>query len=140
MSKKDWIYFPENNLIFYRVGFPMNFASHSVPQGKSSIYIDISYSRWKPVEKEEILTRTLTDLVRTGILERSDEIEVCDINDIKYAYIIYDKNWNSARKEILSWLRKHKVYCGGRFGAWHYLSMEGCFLEGRNIALELKDV
>ena len=140
MSKKDWIYFPENNLIFYRVGFPMNFASHSVPQGKSSIYIDISYSRWKPVDKRKIFSRTLTDLVRTGILERSDEIEVCDINDIKYAYIIYDKNWNSAREEILSWLRKHKVYCGGRFGAWHYLSMEGCFLEGRNIALELKDV
>ncbi len=139
ISKKDWIYFPEDNLVFYRVGFPMNFAPQSAPYGKSSIYVDISYSENKPVEKRDILKRVVTDLIKVGILERKDEIDVWDINDIKYAYVIYDKNWNVVRSKILSSLRKYQVYCGGRFGGWHYLSMEGCFLEGKNIAREIKD-
>jgi UDP-galactopyranose mutase len=139
ISKKDWIYFPESNLIFYRVGFPMNFAPHSTPRGKSSLYIDISYSQWKPLDKKVVLSQVITDLVKVGILERNDELEVQDVNDIKYAYIIYDKNWHYARNKILSWLGRYRVYCGGRFGGWRYLSMEGCFLEGKNITQLIKN-
>lgn len=138
ISSKDWIYFPEGNFVFYRVGFPMNFAPSSTPEGYSSIYVDISYSNWQPIEEKNLVKRVRNDLIKAGIVEESDEIVVWDLNNIKYAYIIYDHNWKASRDKILTFLRKNDVFLGGRFGAWHYLSMEGCFLEGKNIADELR--
>lgn len=137
ISKKDWIYFPEENFVFYRVGFPMNFAPSSTPKGFSSIYIDISYSQWKPIDKKDILKWVREDLIKAGIMEKEDEVVVKDINDIKYAYVIYDKNWKKAREGIIKYLSDNGVLVGGRFGSWRYLSMEGCFLDGKRLAEEL---
>ncbi len=134
LSLKDWIYFPENNFIFYRVGFPMNFAPRSTPKGHSSIYVDISYSDWRPINKEKAKEKVRDDLIKVGILDERDSAVVIDNNDIKYAYILYDKNYSSSRKKILAYLRKNSIHPAGRFGAWQYLSMEGCFLEGKQVA------
>ncbi|MFN7169926.1 MAG: protoporphyrinogen/coproporphyrinogen oxidase, partial [Candidatus Omnitrophota bacterium] len=42
-----WIYFPEKKISFYRIGFFHNLSSELVPQRKSSLYIEISYSESK---------------------------------------------------------------------------------------------
>ncbi|MDP8216410.1 MAG: FAD-dependent oxidoreductase [Candidatus Kaelpia imicola] len=140
ISDKDWVYFPEDNFSFYRIGFPMNFAPSSTPSGFSSIYIDISYSGSLAINKrkESIIERVKADLIKLGIIGEEESIPVVDYNDIKYAYILYDKNWSHARGGIIDYLLKNSVYSAGRFGSWSYLSMEGCFLEGRRIANILK--
>ncbi|MDP8234667.1 MAG: FAD-dependent oxidoreductase [Candidatus Saelkia tenebricola] len=139
ISNKDWIYFPEDNYIFYRIGFPMNFAPTSTPREFSSIYIDISYSDWKFLEynKEDLIEIVRADLIKIGIIDDVDEIPIVDINDIKYAYIVYDKKWAQSRGDIVGYLNKKSIYPAGRFGAWKYLSMEGCFLEGKRVAEHL---
>jgi protoporphyrinogen oxidase len=134
ISNKDWIYFPEDNFIFYRVGFPMNFSQNSTPKGMSSIYVDISYSNWKPLDKKNIFNKVRQDLIKAGILEKEDEIVVKDSNDIKYGYIIYDKNWQKSRNIILDYLRENNIFTCGRFGSWHYASMEKTFLEAQKLA------
>ena len=141
ISDKDWIYFPEDNFSFYRIGFPMNFAPSSTPDGFSSIYIDISYSGNSVInrKKADVVERVKADLIKLGIISEKENIPVIDYNDIKHAYILYDKNWASARSGIINYLLKNSVYSAGRFGAWSYLSMEGCFLEGRRVANMLKN-
>jgi protoporphyrinogen oxidase len=143
ISDKDWIYFPEDNFSFYRIGFPMNFAPASTPSGFSSIYIDISYSDSKGLavekSKNNVVERVKADLVKLGIIAEDESMAVVNYNDIKYAYILYDKNWSSARSGIIEYLLKNYLYPAGRFGSWSYLSMEGCFLDGRRVANILKD-
>ena len=136
LSNKDWIYFPEDNYIFYRIGFPMNFAPVSTPREFSSIYVDISYSNWKSLGcgKDDLIEKVKADLIKIGIIEDVDEIPVVDINDIKYAYIVYDKKWMKTRSSIIDYLNKKSICPAGRFGAWQYLSMEGCFLDGKRAA------
>ncbi|MDD5613868.1 MAG: FAD-dependent oxidoreductase [Candidatus Omnitrophica bacterium] len=139
ISDKDWVYFPEDNFLFYRVGFPMNFAPSSTLKGCSSLYIDVSYSKDFPIQSDKgaVIDRVKADLVKVGIIAKDENIAAIDYNDIKYAYILYDRNWVKVRQDILNYLSANSVYSVGRFGGWNYLSMEGCFLEGRKTAEQL---
>ena len=68
ISPHHWIYFPENEFIFSRVGFPANFSSTVAPAGTSSIYIEITYSPRTPPDPEAAYARAIADLRRCGVL------------------------------------------------------------------------
>ena len=57
-----------------------------------------------------------------------------DINDIKYGYPIYDRNYKASREKIVKFLTDRGVMPCGRYGAWKYMSMEDAILDGRRIA------
>ncbi|MBN3037905.1 MAG: FAD-dependent oxidoreductase [Candidatus Omnitrophica bacterium] len=138
LSDKHWIYFPEKKFVFFRVGFPSSFSSEVVPQGKSSIYAEVSYSPNRPPDKEYLSDRILEDLAKAGILSCADAIEVCDPLDIKYGYIIYDHNYKANIKTIQEYLNQHHVYLIGRYGRWKYMAMEDAILDGKNIAQRIR--
>jgi len=131
---RHWIYFPQKELCFFRVGFPHNFSSSLVPQDKRSLYVEASYSKDKPIDKNKILLRIKKDLKKVGILSRNDRICAEDINDIKYGYPIYDRNYSLARKKIIKFLAKNSIICCGRYGSWRYMSMEDVILDGKEVA------
>ncbi len=131
---KDWIYFPEKKFIFYRVGFYSNIAPKSVPDNCGSLYVDISYSDGKTIDKKHLIQKIISDLIKADILQSNDKIVATNLNHMKYAYVLYDHNWNKSRNAVLNFLKSHNIFPAGRFGAWHYLSMEGCFLEGRRVS------
>lgn len=134
ISDKHWIYFPDEEFIFFRAGFPHNFSSALAPPGKSSLYVEVSCSPDRPINKKDLIERILRDLRRAEILSSTDTIEVCEPLDIKYAYIIYDRNYRESAKIIQEYLTQHHIYSIGRFGSWKYLSMEDAMLEGKKIA------
>ncbi len=129
-SKKHWAYFPQKDISFFRVGFYHNFSSDLVPAGKSSLYAEVSYSRQKPLDKAGIVARIEQDLEKVGLLSAGDAVLVRDINDIEYAYPVYDKGYAAARGEILKFLQAHRVLTCGRYGSWRYMSMEDAILDG----------
>ena len=43
LTDKHWIYFPEREYPFYRIGFPMNFSPSLGPAGCSSLYVEVSH-------------------------------------------------------------------------------------------------
>lgn len=134
ISGTHWIYFPEDKFIFFRVGF-FNFLSHHlVPEGRGSLYIEISYSKNKPLERNNLHSRILEDLQKAEILSHNSKLIVKDINDIKYGYIIYDKDYPKNRKTIFDFLSDNDIYSIGRYGGWQYMSMEDCILDGKRIA------
>ncbi|MFH2136931.1 MAG: FAD-dependent oxidoreductase [Candidatus Omnitrophota bacterium] len=134
ISDKHWIYFPEDKFCFFRVGFPMNFSENVTPKGKSSMYVEISYSDSKPLKKEGITEIIRNDLIKAGILNSRDKILTSQINDIKYGYVLYDHNYKKNIKIIHDFLIKNDVYPAGRYGAWKYMSMEDSVLEGKMIS------
>lgn len=133
-DKKHWIYFPQRGISFFRVGFFHNFSAKLTPSGKSSLYTEVSYSKNKPLDKKGIVSRVLNDLKENGILKSPKQIIARDINDIKYGYPIYDKNYRRARGAVIKFLLGNDVIPCGRYGSWRYMSMEDVILDGKKIA------
>ena len=131
---QHWIYFPQKGLCFFRIGFPHNFSAHLVPSGKSSLYVEVSYSENKPINRNNIVLRIKEDLKKAGLLTPADRICLEDINDIKYGYPIYDINYRKARGEILKFLNQNNIISCGRYGSWRYMSMEDVILDGKKVA------
>jgi len=134
ISEKHWIYYPEKDLVFYRVGFPTNFSMDIAPSKRTSLYVEISYSQDKKIDKVNMVAAAIRDLKKISIISDRDEIEVSLPIDIKYGYAIYDANRFHAVKLIKDYLRPFNIHTIGRYGSWRYMSMEDVILEGRDMA------
>jgi len=55
VSDKHWIYFPEQEFPFYRVGFPTNFSPSLGPPGCSSLYVEVSHQPTRAVPEATII-------------------------------------------------------------------------------------
>lgn len=137
-NSKHWIYFPEDTFCFFRIGFPHNFSPYIAPSDKSSLYVEVSYSTNKPIDKNDIVLRIREDLKKVGILTKDDRICVEDINDIKYGYPIYDKNYRQSREMILKYFYQNNIMPCGRYGSWRYMSMEESILDGKKVSRFLR--
>lgn len=131
---KHWVYFPQEQFSFFRVGFFNNFSLGLSPAGKHSLYIEASYSKSRPIDKSGTLKSIIKDLNTVGILGKSDKVCCRHVNDIQYGYPIYDKNHSSARNLIEDYCLKNNVYLAGRYGSWRYMSMEDSLLDGKRVA------
>lgn len=136
LTEKHWIYFPESTYPFYRIGFPHNFSSQTVPPGCSSLYGEFSYLSHTPKQKNERLKASLIK-VKELLHLQDHEIIVEKIIDIPHAYVIYN-HWREKHLEtLLQQLTNHQIYSIGRYGAWKYSSMQEAVLDGKHIAEQL---
>ena len=134
ISDQHWIYYPEGQFVFSRVGFPMNFSQAVAPPGTSSMYIEITYQPGKKPNPEEAYARSLADLQRCGILRKSDRIRSRLDLDIKSAYIIFDQHRQTHLQNLISYLESRDIHTAGRYGQWDYYSMEDSIRSGKGIA------
>ena len=137
ISDKHWIYFPEKDYPFYRLGFPMNFSKSLVPEGLSSMYVEISHKDGREIPKERLINDAVNGLIKAGILKNDDEIAVKDIVDIKYAYVVYDFHRQKAVPIIQKYLNGNNIFSIGRYGAWEHTSMEDAIYQGKVTAQRL---
>jgi len=131
LTEKHWVYYPEENVIFYRIGFPASFSMDVAPARRVSIYAEIAYSDEKKIDKNTSISRAINDLKRCGVIADESSIEICLPMDIKYGYAIYDFNRKHAVQIIKDYLETFGIYTIGRYGGWKYMSMEDVILEGR---------
>lgn len=134
ITKEHWIYFPESDYVFYRVGFPMNLSPNMAPDGTSSICAEISYTQENPINESNVIERTFNDLKKTNLINGDDNILVTKLIDLEYAYVIYDRNRKKALSVIQNFLKHNHIYSIGRYGAWEYSTMEQAILDGKKIA------
>lgn len=137
ISDKHWIYFSEKNFIFHRVGFQSNFSDFVVPKGTSSLYIEISFPGNKKINEKNILSSVRNDLKKAGIIKKDEEIILCQSMLMKYAYVIYDKDYFKNTALIHKYLKKNNIFSIGRYGNWDYSAMEDAILAGRKTAQEI---
>jgi len=134
ISNQHWIYFPEDQFIFSRVGFPMNFSTSVAPEGTSSIYIEITHpSRSKP-NIDEAFDRSIADLQRCGILKPGDRILTRHMLDIEFAYVVFDVHRQTHIQKLHDYLESRDIFAAGRYGRWEYFSMEDSILSGKAAA------
>jgi protoporphyrinogen oxidase len=134
LSDQHWIYYPENEFIFSRVGFPGNFSKAVVPPGTSSMYIEITHLPNEIPDIEQAFERSLIDLQRCGILRKDDRILTRHVIDIKNAYIVFDEHRQKHLPDLMDYLESRDIFTAGRYGRWDYFSMEDSILSGKAAA------
>jgi len=137
LSGAHWIYFPEPEYSFYRVGFPANLAEGLAPRGCSSLYVERSLLRDEPFDEGEVIARAVEDLRRCGLLWRGDRVVHHRVQVLDPAYVIYDRFRAANLPRILEALGALDIHSAGRFGAWEYNSMEGAMRAGLDLAARL---
>lgn len=134
-KEEHWVYFPDKELNFYRIGFYDNILG----KDKLNIYVEIGYP--KTVKADDIdygkeLQKTINGLKKVGIIDDSFVMEdYCQIlMDPAYVHIKDTEHIDKIIKD----LEKQNIYCLGRYGRWTYNSMEDCISLADELANKLK--
>ena len=124
-----WTYFPDRELVFYRVGFYDNIFESD----RMSLYVEVGFPRDEVIDIPATRTRVLADLARAGVV--TDQRLVAEHNvimDPAYVHITRDSLAETARLRDV--LRAHDVHSIGRYGGWTYCSIEDNIIEARALA------
>ncbi len=138
ISDKHWLYFPEPQYPFYRVGFPMNFSPSLGRAGCSSMYVEMSHRPTEHQSTEQLIDRARSGMEQAGILRPEDKIVVADVKDLHYAYVYFDRHRARALPAILAELERRGIYSIGRYGRWEHTSMEDAISQGKQLAERLR--
>jgi len=127
-----WIYYPDDDLRFYRVGFYDNIVNSD----RMSLYVEIGMpSGSKPDVKGE-LERVLVDLGRAGVVEDHQLVSWHTVT-MNPAYVHINRDSREAVIKARQLLQSRGVYTIGRYGGWTYCSIEDNIIEAQNLANEL---
>ena len=133
-TKEHWIYIPDKNCNYYRIGFYDNILDAK----KLSMYIEIGYSKNAKINVDEQLVLTLDNLKKHKIIDSDTKLEeyVSIIMDPAYVHI----NGQTDKKisNLKQTLKNNNVFTIGRYGAWTYCSMEDCMLEAKALTELIK--
>ena len=130
----SWIYCPDPQDPFYRVGMQSSFSRSNAPQGCYSLYVELpgqvhpSRSREKSIEQA---------LLKKQIIRPQDEKLFSFWTPIPYAYVIYNKRRAETLRRIFQKLEKYHCFCVGRYGLWEYSFIERSLLQGREVVKKL---
>ena len=134
VSDQHWVYFPEPEIPFYRVGVYSNFSSDITPSKGSSLYVEVSYLPNASLNTQDILKRVFDGLKTCRFLKSKYQIIAKNVLDIPYAYVIYDNFRYKNLPKIMVYLNNHNIFSIGRYGNWKYMSMEDSLLQGKEVA------
>lgn len=132
--RENWMYIPDKEVNFYRIGFYDNILSTD----KLSMYIEIGYAKDDKIDVEEQLNLTLKNLLKLGIIDEDTKLLEHVAIIMNPAYVHINKENDHDVKETMKLLNSQYIYSIGRYGGWTYCSMEDCMLEAKNLADLLK--
>ncbi|MBO4740723.1 MAG: NAD(P)-binding protein [Bacteroidales bacterium] len=131
--KNNWIYFPDPELVFYRVGFYDNI----IGQDKMSLYVEIGFNQLeKTIDIENYRQKVLSDLKKVGILNNEHLVaEHHVVMEPAYVHITQQSETDKNEKKKL--LAANNIYSIGRYGSWTYCSLEDNIYEALELAKRL---
>ncbi len=118
-----WIYFPDKDVIFYRLGCYHNISKFLVLPNYGSLYVEVGFKKNQKYDENKIFNQVVKDLIKTKIIFSEKQIVFYDILKIPYAYVIYDFYKDKVVPYILKFLKKNDIYSIGRYGEWKYSYM-----------------
>lgn len=130
-----WVYYPQKDLCFYRVGFYDNIFGSD----RMSLYVEIGLPRNAELSADargSMKARVLTDLQSCGLV--TDQVLVAS-HDVLLdpAYVHVTGRSNALAESYKSSLAARDVHSIGRYGSWTYCSIEDNIIEARALASRL---
>jgi len=127
-----WVYVPDKEINFYRLGFYDNILDAD----KLSMYIEIGYASNEDVNTNKEIEITLENLRKMKIIEDHELVAYSTvIMNPAYIHIseVGKKIKDSKKKE----LEDKGIYTIGRYGDWKYCSIEDSMVDAINTAKKL---
>ncbi|MBX3230874.1 MAG: FAD-dependent oxidoreductase [Labilithrix sp.] len=127
-GQKDvhWVYFPDRETVFYRVGFYDNIFDAD----RLSLYVEIGFAKDATIDVEVARARVLADLEKTGVTKGHRLVaEHHVVMDPAYVHVTQRSIAEHARHAEA--LRARGVHSAGRYGGWTYCSIEDNIVEAR---------
>ncbi|UCF88154.1 MAG: FAD-dependent oxidoreductase [bacterium] len=132
-----WIYFPEEDVSFYRIGFPSNFSGDVAPEGCGSLYAEFAYAPGRAPDADSAAQAVLRSLRELGLTGPDTKARTRLDLTIPCAYVFHDENRARHLHGVLAGLRKCGILSVGRYGAWEYSGMQEAVNWGLRAAREV---
>lgn len=129
-TRSHWLYFPESEYCFYRVGFYDNILG----QDRMSLYVELGFNKNAVINPNSWLGRVLSDLYKAEIVDETQFLVDYESVIMNPAYVHINEYVLNDVKEKKDTLRKSDIYSIGRYGSWTYCSIEDNMLEAKSIA------
>jgi len=126
---EHWIYYPEDEWVFFRLGRYDNIFG----EDRMSLYVEIGLPADAPVDHDHYLERTLVDLRRAGVVDDHRLISHVSVV-LDPAYVHISRAANKAAEKAFNHLAGHGVYPLGRYGQWVYCSIEDNIISAYELA------
>jgi protoporphyrinogen oxidase len=133
--KDQWLYIPDSQSGFHRVGFYSNVDVSFLPassrsiKDRISIYVERAYPEGKKPSETEIKAYSGAVVRELQAWSLIDQAEVVDPTWIEVAY-----TWSWAesqwKQQALSALERHNVYQVGRYGRWMFQGVADSIRDG----------
>ena len=133
-SEEHWLYFPDVELPFYRVGFPSNHG-RLAPDGCHTVSVEVSLDPTGSDVNREAETAERA-LVSAGLLD-PDRVRVRQLTVVDPAYVVFDHPRREAVATLRRFLGERNVLLSGRWAEWKYSAMEDAVLDGMTVARRL---
>ncbi|TMR25664.1 hypothetical protein ETD86_00625 [Nonomuraea turkmeniaca] len=127
--REHWVYTPEPDIPFYRMGVYTNAAPRMAPPGGASLWVEIADQKG-PVADPDIVDA----LLKIGAIGSAADVLFMEHHKVDHAYIVFDDAREKAIDTILPWLAEAGVHSCGRYGRWTYGSMGDAILDGFSVA------
>ncbi len=134
----SWLYVPDRKSgLFNRVSFPSNYSAEVAPPGYSSILVEITYHEGDEVSvmpDGDIINHAITSLKDMKIIREKDEVVYTALEKQKFAYVIYDLDYQQNIAIVKDYCDKSGIELVGRFAQFEYLNMDGCIRNAMDFA------
>ena len=136
----QWTYYGGDE-IFSRVSTPVVFAGTMAPQGRSGLCVEFTCregdERWQ--QPERYTEAVIGDLVRTGTIDRADQVQQVHIERVPFTYPIYKINYLGELTRNLKALgRFSNLLLAGRCGRFWYNNMDHSIGQGLTMADKIR--
>lgn len=135
-TDQHWLYFPDPQLPFYRVGFPSNHGALA-PPGSHTVSIEVSMDPGAG-DPQAMGVAAERALEAAGYLDRS-RILVRRTAILDPAYVVFDHARSGALAIIRRELAGRGILLAGRWAQWVYSAMEDAMLDGLAAARRIID-
>jgi protoporphyrinogen oxidase len=127
-----WIYYPERELRFYRVGFYDNIMGDP----RMSLYVEVGARSDEELDVDLERERVLKDLELAGVVSDQTLLSHHHVM-LDPAYVHITKDSVAEHTRLSRVLNAGGVYPVGRYGGWTYCSIEDNIVETRELAERL---
>jgi len=131
MTDLHWLYVPERDFSFYRIGFPSNLVDSVAPYNCSSVTAEITLREGMDTSYNDLIKSTLTGLRALGLWNETNKVQVEHVELIAPAYVIYNLVREQKVPQLLAGYKQMGVHSVGRYGGWAYSSVSENISEAR---------
>eukprot|EP00462_Mataza_sp_D1_P021879 CAMPEP_0175141878 /NCGR_PEP_ID=MMETSP0087-20121206/12397_1 /TAXON_ID=136419 /ORGANISM="Unknown Unknown, Strain D1" /LENGTH=572 /DNA_ID=CAMNT_0016425437 /DNA_START=83 /DNA_END=1798 /DNA_ORIENTATION=- len=122
LSSVQWVYFPEEEFVFYRLTVLSNFSPYMVkkPYQQYSIVCEVSESKYRVVDQSTIVEDVVRGLKKSGFVQPDAVFATKWHERFEYGYPVPYVGRDEHVHHADELLQRARVWSRGRFGSWKY--------------------